>query len=86
MKNFRTGMVALVTAAAVLGSQALAAELSLAPGKPAGIQQAARHSPNLLVMAGVGALVVGAIAYATSQGKNPPCGSACIPATTTTTS
>ena len=78
-------MVSLVAAGALLGSQALAADLSLAPGKPAGVKEAARHSPNLLVMLGVGALVVGGIAYATSQGKNAPCGAACVPAATTTT-
>jgi hypothetical protein len=86
MTNFRMGMVGLVTAAAMMGSQSLAADLSLPPGKPAGIQQAARHGPNLLVMLGVAALVVGGIAYATSQGKNAPCGAACVPSTSTTTS
>src|SRR4029077_19706907 len=42
MTNFRTAMIARGVAAALAGSQALAADGTLAPGKPAGVHQAAR--------------------------------------------
>lgn len=85
MTNFKTAMIGLAAAAAMLGSQALAAEGTLAPGKPAGVQQAARHSPNLLLIGGAAALVVGAVVFATQNDSNAACGTACTvtPATTT---
>ena len=84
MTNFKTVMIGLA-AAAMVGSSALAAEGSLAPGKPAGIKEAARHSPNLLLIGGAAAIVVGAVVFATQQDDNAACGTACTvtPATTT---
>ena len=82
MTNFRA-MIAV--AASLAASQALAADGTLAPGKPAGVQQAARHSPNLLLIGGAAALVVGGVAIGLSQDSNAQCGAACTvtPATTT---
>jgi hypothetical protein len=60
MTNFRTALIGLAVSAALMGSQALAADVSLVPGKaaadsllpgkPAGVKEAQRRarSPNLL--------------------------------------
>ena len=40
MTNLRKAVTAMVVAAALTGSQALAADGSLAPGKPAGVHEA----------------------------------------------
>ncbi len=78
----------LVAAAAMAGSQALAAgaDMPLAPGKPAGVQQAQRHGPNLLLIGGVAALVVAgvvvAVATAAMRAAAPPI----APPTTSSTS
>jgi hypothetical protein len=86
MTNFRNGMIAMAAAAAMAGSQAIAADGTLAPGKPAGVHQAAR-SPNLLLIGGAAALVIGGVAVAISQGNNAQCGAACnLPVSTSTTS
>jgi len=70
----------------VPGSVAVAAEGALAPGKPAGVHQAAR-SPRLWVIGGAAALAVAGIAIAVSNSDNQQCGAACTtPVTTTTTS
>jgi len=42
--NVGTAMIAAALAAVMAGSQALAADGSLAPGKPAGIREAAREA------------------------------------------
>ena len=76
MTNFRA-MIAVAASVAFAGSQAVAADGTLAPGKPAGVQQAARHSPNLLLIGGAAALAVGAVAVAISQGGNSQCTTAC---------
>ena len=91
MTNFRNGMIAMAAAAAMAGSLipsslAIAADGTLAPGKPAGVDQAARRSPNLLLIGGAAALVIGGIAVAISQGNDAQCGAACNVPTTTTTS
>ena len=87
MTKFRA-MIAVAAAVAFAGSQAVAADGTLAAGKPAGVQQAARHSPNLLLIGGAAALVVGAVAVAISQTSNTSCGAACnnTAITTATTS
>jgi hypothetical protein len=45
--NFRKAMTAMAIAAAMAGSPALAADGSLAPGKPAGVHEAQRHPKQL---------------------------------------
>ena len=82
MTSFRTAMIAMSVAAAMAGSQALAADGTLAPGKPAGVRQAAR-SPNLLLIGGAALVAVAGIAIAVSQGNDSQCGSACTSPTTT---
>ena len=89
MTNFRTAVIGLVAAAAVMGTQAVAADVSLAPGKPAGVKEAQRRarSPNLLIIGGAAAVAVVAVVIATQQDDHAVCGSACdAPVTTTTTS
>jgi len=87
MTNFKKAMIGLAAAAAMVGSQALAADLSLAPGKPAGTKEAQRRgSPNLLLIGGAAAIAVAAVVVATQQDDAAPCGSACTPPATTTTS
>ena len=85
MTNFRTVVIGL-TAAALVGTQALAADVSLAPGKPAGTKEAQRRarSPNLLLIGGAAAIAVAAVAVAVSQDDDATCGSACNPPPTTT--
>ena len=82
MTSIRTAMIATAVAAAMAGSQALAADGALAPGKPAGVRQAAR-SPNLLLIGGAALVAVAGIAIAVSQGNDSQCGSACSSPTTT---
>jgi hypothetical protein len=85
MTKFKTAMVAL-SAVAMIGSQALAADVSgvLAPGKPAGVHQAQR-SPNLLLIGGAAVIAAVAIVVATqSSNNNGTCGTACSPVTTST--
>ena len=84
MTNFRTAMIAMTAAAAMLGSQALAADGTLAPGKPAGVHQAARH-PNLLLIGGAALLVVAGVGIAVANSNDAKCGAACVAPTTTGT-
>jgi hypothetical protein len=84
MTNFHTAMIAMTAAAAMLGSQALAADGKLAPGKPAGVHQAAR-SPRLWVIGGAAALAVAGIGIAVANSNNQQCGAACVAPTTTGT-
>ena len=87
MTNFRTAMIGLTAAAVLVGSQALAADVSLAPGKPAGTKEAQRRSrPNLLLIGGAAAIAVVAVVVATQQDDNSGCGAACVTPPTTTTS
>lgn len=84
--NFRKMIIAAV-ATAMMGSQALAAEVSaLSPGKPAGVEVAQRGNPNLLVVLGVSVVVAGAIGLALAlDDKGSACGAACNPPTPSTT-
>ena len=79
-------MVALAVAAAMTGSQALAADVSLAPGKPAGVHQAQNGSPSLLLIGIAAAVVVAAVVVATQSDNNAACGAACSTPVTTSTS
>ena len=65
MRNFRTAIIGLA-AVAIVGTQALAADVSLAPGKPAGTKEAQRRarSPNLLLIGGAAAVAVVAVVVA----------------------
>jgi hypothetical protein len=83
MTKFKTTLVAL-SAVAMIGSQAVAADVSaLAPGKPAGVHQAQR-SPNLLLIGGAAVIAVVAVVVATQSSNGNSCGTACTPATTAT--
>ena len=87
MTSIRTATIAMAVAAAMAGSTlfgsgALAADGALAPGKPAGVHQAAR-SPNLLLIGGGILVAVAGIAIAVSQGNDAQCGTACSAPTTT---
>jgi len=78
-------MIAMAAAAAMAGSSmsgALAADGALAPGKPAGVRQAAR-SPNLLLIGGAALVAVVGIAVAVSQGNDSSCGTSCASPSTT---
>lgn len=83
MTKFRTVIVA-ATVAALMGTQAFAAEPALAPGKPAGVQQAVRHSARLWATIGIAAVVAGAVVVAmnSSNSATPPATTS--PTTTTT--
>jgi hypothetical protein len=85
MMNFRKAMTAMAIAAAMAGSPALAADGSLAPGKPAGVHEAQR-SPNLLLIAGAATIAVIAIVVATQTSGNASCSAANCPTTTPSTS
>ncbi|HEX4635286.1 MAG TPA: hypothetical protein VH189_03835 [Rhizomicrobium sp.] len=85
MTNFRTAMIAMAVVAAMAGSQALAADGALAPGKPAGVHPAAR-TPRLWVVGGAAALAVAGIAIAIGTSSNGQCGAPCAVPTTSTTS
>jgi hypothetical protein len=82
MAKFRMA-AAMVLAAALAGSPAMAAEAPLAAGKPAGVVQAQRGSPSLLVVAGAALVAVIAVVVATQSSSDAACGSACVvPGTT----
>jgi hypothetical protein len=80
MTNFRKAMTAMVVVTAMAGSQALAADGALAPGKPAGVHQAAR-SPNLLLIGGAAVIAVVGIAVAVSGSNDAACDAAHCPPT-----
>ena len=89
MTNFRMAVLGLATAAAMAGSQALAAgqDMPLAPGKPAGVHDAQRHHRNLLLIGGVALGVVAAVAVAVASSNNTTCSAVNCPtavATSTT--
>jgi uncharacterized membrane protein YdcZ (DUF606 family) len=86
MTNFRTALIGLAAVAAMLGTQALAADVSLAPGKPAGTKEAQRRgSPNLLLIGGAAAVAIVAVVIAVQQDDGAACSTACTAPTTTTT-
>jgi len=71
MMNLWKAMTAMVVVAAMAGSQAMAADGALAPGKPAGVQEARiiRHTKKFLLIGGVGVAValVGIVAAMNSS-------------------
>ena len=79
MTNFRKAMTAMVVVTAMAGSQALAADGTLAPGKPAGVKQALR-SPNLLLIGGAAVIAVAAIAVAVTNSNDASCDAVHCPA------
>jgi hypothetical protein len=85
MTNLRKAMTAMVVVAAMAGSQALASDGSLAPGKPAGVHEAQR-SPNLLLIGGAAVIAVVGIAVAIGSSNNAACSATNCPATVTPTS
>ena len=86
MTNLRKAATARALAAA-MGSQALAAEGALTAGKPAGVQEAQRRGPNLLLIGGGIAIAVVAVAVAISGSNDAACDAAhCPPAATPATS
>ncbi|HVW75430.1 MAG TPA: hypothetical protein VHC39_17460 [Rhizomicrobium sp.] len=84
MTDFRTAAMAIAVAAAMTGTQALAADGALAPGKPAGVQQAQRHSHNLLLIGGAAAVVVAGVAVAAANSGGGSCSAANCPTTAAT--
>jgi len=87
--NFRTAMIAMAVSAAMAGSQAMAADGALTPGKPAGISQARlHHGPNLLLIGGAAAVAVVGVVVATMGSSDAVCGPAqgCVAAGTSATS
>ncbi len=86
MTNLRKAMTAMVVVAAMAGSQALAADGALAPGKPAGVHEARMRIPNLLLIGGAALVVVAGIAVAVSGSGNAACDAAHCPTTTPSTS
>ena len=72
MKIFKAIILATATLAAA-SSGSLAGEQALAPGKPAGVQQAARGG-HLLLTLGVAAVLVGVVVVAmnSSNSATPP--------------
>jgi hypothetical protein len=84
MTDFRKALIVAVASAAMVGSQAVAADLSLAPGKRAGVREAQR-SPSLWLIGGAAAVAVVGIVIATQSSSNAVCGTACNPPSTATT-
>ena len=79
MTNFRKAITAMVVVAAMTGSQALAADGALAPGKPAGVQEARMGSPNLLLIGGAVVVTVVGLAIGLSSSNNASCDAAHCP-------
>ena len=79
MTNLRKAMTAMVVVAAMAGSQALAADGALAPGKPAGVHEARMGSANLLLIGGAVLVAVAGIAVAVSGSSNAACDAAHCP-------
>jgi hypothetical protein len=66
------GVVAAVTVATMIGTSAFAADMSLAPGKPAGVEKAqfAGIGTGTLIIAGASAAIITAVAIVVSQQNN----------------
>jgi hypothetical protein len=86
MTNFRTAAIAIAVVAAMAGSEALAADGALAPGKPAGVQEAQHHGPSLLLIGGVTAAVVAGVVIAATNSGGSSCSATNCPVTGATTS
>lgn len=86
MTDFRKAAIAVAVVAAMTGTQALAADGALAPGKPAGVQQAQRHGHNMLLIAGAAAVVVVGVVVAATNSGSGSCSAANCPTTAASTS
>jgi hypothetical protein len=87
MTNFRMAVIGFAAAAALAGSQALAAgsDMPLAPGKPAGVQDAQRHhGPSLLLIGGVTAALVAGVIIATTTSSSAACSATACPTSVST--
>ena len=61
------GVVAAVTVATMIGSSAFAADMSLAPGKPAGVDKAQIGTGTLLIGGGIVAVLTGIVIVTSDQ-------------------
>jgi hypothetical protein len=84
MAKFTKAMTAAVMVAALTTSHAMAADSTLAPGKPAGVQQAQSKGTSLLLIGGAAIVTIIAVVVASQQGTSADCGSACAVPTTAT--
>lgn len=84
MAKFTKAMTAAALAAVLTASQAMAADGTLAPGKPAGVQQAQSKGTSLLLIGGAAIITVIAVVIASQQGNSADCGTACTAPTTAT--
>ena len=84
MTNISKAVTAMVVVAAMVGSQALAADGTLAPGKPAGVQEARMGRPNLLLIGGAALIAVVGVAVAISGSSSAACDAAHCPTTVAT--
>jgi hypothetical protein len=84
MSKFTKAMTAAAMVAALTASHAMAADGTLAPGKPAGVQSAQAKGTSLLLIGGAAIVTVVAIVVASQQGNDAVCGAACNAPTTAT--
>jgi hypothetical protein len=82
-------VVAAVTVATMIGTSAFAADMSLAPGKPAGVDKAQLNiGTGTLIIAGASAAIIAAVAIVVSNqsnNNNSGAGTNFAPATTSAT-
>ncbi len=86
MTHLTKAVVGIAVAAAFAGSQAVAAgaDTRLAPGKPAGVHEAARHGRNLLLIGGAAAAVVAGVAVAVANSGSSSCSATNCPTSVST--
>jgi hypothetical protein len=86
MTRVTKAVVGIAVAAAFAGSQAVAAgrDGPLAPGKPAGVHEAVRHGPNLLLIGGVAAAVAAGVVIAVTTSGSSSCSATNCPTSTST--
>ena len=72
------GIVAAVTVATMIGTSAFAADMSLAPGKPAGVDKAQLNigTGTLIIGAAAAAIIAGVAIVVTNQNNNNNSGAA----------
>jgi hypothetical protein len=78
-------LISVVLATTLLASSALADDGALAPGKPAGVQQAQMTQNELWIALGVTAIAAGIVIAATSQSHTQAAAAGGGGSTTTTT-
>ena len=84
MLSAKRGLIAVLVG--ILAVSQARADGGLTPGKPAGVREAARRSPSILVIGGAAAVAVVGIAIALDHSSSAVCSSACDISTTTPTS